>query len=164
MKVQPICATRASIANRPDSPKIPVHNYDCAATMAPRVATDHRRRQARPRPILNRILCVPAQIARTGLGDMGDVVNALAAQSGETGKEDAAPGIAQKMAVRRLTPRECERLQGFPDDYTLVPYRCKPAADGPRYNACGNSMAVNVMNWLGERIALVDELIQQGEN
>ena len=95
---------------------------------------------------------------------MGDVVNALAAQSGETGKEDAAPGIAQKMAVRRLTPRECERLQGFPDDYTLVPYRCKPAADGPRYNACGNSMAVNVMNWLGERIALVDELIQQGEN
>jgi DNA (cytosine-5)-methyltransferase 1 len=58
-------------------------------------------------------------------------------------------------AVRRLTPRECERLQGFPDDYTLVPFRGKPAADGPRYKALGNSMAVPVMRWLGERIALV---------
>ena len=54
--------------------------------------------------------------------------------------------------VRRLTPRECERLQGFPDDWTLVPYRGKPAADGPRYKACGNSMAVPVMRWIGERI------------
>jgi DNA (cytosine-5)-methyltransferase 1 len=55
-------------------------------------------------------------------------------------------------SVRRLTPRECERLQGFPDDYTLVPYRGKPAADGPRYKALGNSMAVPVMRWIGERI------------
>jgi len=57
------------------------------------------------------------------------------------------------MAVRRLTPRECERLQGFPDDWTLITYRGKPAADGPRYKALGNSMAVNVMRWLGQRIA-----------
>jgi DNA (cytosine-5)-methyltransferase 1 len=55
--------------------------------------------------------------------------------------------------VRRLTPRECERLQGFPDDWTLVPYRGKPAANGPRYKACGNSMAVPVMRWIGRRIA-----------
>jgi DNA (cytosine-5)-methyltransferase 1 len=55
-------------------------------------------------------------------------------------------------AVRRLTPRECERLQGFPDDHTLVPYRNKPAADGPRYKALGNSMAVPVMRWIGKRI------------
>jgi DNA (cytosine-5)-methyltransferase 1 len=55
-------------------------------------------------------------------------------------------------AVRRLTPRECERLQGFPDDYTLVPHRGNPAADGPRYKALGNSMAVPVMRWIGERI------------
>ena len=61
-------------------------------------------------------------------------------------------------AVRRLTPRECERLQGFSDDYTLVPYRGKPAADGPRYKALGNSMAVPVMRWIGERIAAVDVL------
>jgi DNA (cytosine-5)-methyltransferase 1 len=58
-------------------------------------------------------------------------------------------------AVRRLTPRECERLQGFPDDWTLVPHRGKPAADGPRYKAIGNSMAVPVMRWIGERIQAV---------
>jgi DNA (cytosine-5)-methyltransferase 1 len=67
-------------------------------------------------------------------------------------------GVLQPMAVRRLTPRECERLQGFPDDYTLVEYRKKPAADGPRYRALGNSMAVPVMRWIGERIKMVDEL------
>ncbi|WP_448043754.1 DNA cytosine methyltransferase [Bradyrhizobium liaoningense] len=60
--------------------------------------------------------------------------------------------VAYGWAVRRLTPRECERLQGFPDDYTLIP----GAADGPRYKALGNSMAVNVMRWLGYRIALVE--------
>jgi DNA (cytosine-5)-methyltransferase 1 len=62
-----------------------------------------------------------------------------------------APAIAGQ-GVRRLTPRECERLQGFPDDYTLVPFRGKPAKDGPRYKALGNSMAVPVMRWIGERI------------
>jgi DNA (cytosine-5)-methyltransferase 1 len=56
-------------------------------------------------------------------------------------------------AVRRLTPRECERLQGFPDDWTAVTHRRKPAADGPRYKALGNSMAVPVLRWIGERIA-----------
>jgi hypothetical protein len=61
------------------------------------------------------------------------------------------------MAVRRLTPRECERLQGFPDDYTLIDAK---TADGPRYKALGNSMAVPVMRWIGERIATVDALPQ----
>jgi DNA (cytosine-5)-methyltransferase 1 len=60
--------------------------------------------------------------------------------------------------VRRLTPIECERLQGFPDDYTLIEYRNKPAADGPRYKAMGNSMAVPVMRWIGERIQAVTEV------
>ena len=95
---------------------------------------------------------------------MGDVVNALAAQSGETGKGDAAPCVATAMQVRRLTPRECERLQGFPDDYTRIPYRKKTAdqcPDGPRYKALGNSMAVPVMRWIGERIEMV-EAIQAG--
>ena len=60
--------------------------------------------------------------------------------------------------VRRLTPRECERLQGFPDDYTDIPYRNKEhAPDGPRYKALGNSMAVPVMRWIGERIRTVEE-------
>ena len=57
-------------------------------------------------------------------------------------------------AVRRLTPLECERLQGFPDGWTDVPYRGKRAADGPRYKALGNSMAVNCMYWIGQRIDL----------
>ncbi len=63
------------------------------------------------------------------------------------------------IAVRRLTPRECERLQGFPDDYTLVEYRGRLAADGPRYRALGNSMAVPVMRWIGQRIAAVHEIL-----
>lgn len=61
-------------------------------------------------------------------------------------------------AVRRLTPRECERLQGFEDDYTLIQVRGKSAADGPRYKALGNSMAVPCMRWLGERIEMVEEI------
>lgn len=58
--------------------------------------------------------------------------------------------------VRRLTPRECERLQGFPDEYTAI----TGAKDGPRYAALGNSMAVPVMRWIGKRIQLVDELLK----
>lgn len=144
------------------------------------------------------------QIARNGRGDMGDLINSLSAQSGETGKGDAAPCVALSItqdrrgelrtseisttltcgggkpgegyaaaminsAVRRLTPRECERLQGFQfrvgpfypgawrdnagrywsPDYTAIP----GAADGPRYKALGNSWAVPKFRWLGARIA-----------
>ena len=64
--------------------------------------------------------------------------------------------VSPTMQVRRLTPQECERLQGFPDSYTLVPYRGKPAKDGPRYKAIGNSMPVNVMSWIGRRLQEVD--------
>lgn len=84
-----------------------------------------------------------------GVGEGGDPSYTL--QAGHS----HAVGVG--MAVRRLTPTECERLQGFPDGYTLVPHRGKPAADGPRYKALGNSMAVNVMRVLGERINLVDQ-------
>jgi DNA (cytosine-5)-methyltransferase 1 len=64
--------------------------------------------------------------------------------------------VMQSMQVRRLTPVECERLQGFPDNYTAIPWRKKPAEqcpDGPRYKALGNSWAVPVVRWIGERIA-----------
>lgn len=61
-------------------------------------------------------------------------------------------GILARWKVRRLMPVECERLQGFPDGYTDIPYRGKPASDGPRYKAIGNSMAVNCMRWIGHRI------------
>lgn len=63
--------------------------------------------------------------------------------------------VPDAVAVRRLTPRECERLQGFSDDWTAIEYRGKPAADGVRYKALGNSMAVNVMRWIGERLSAV---------
>jgi DNA (cytosine-5)-methyltransferase 1 len=81
-------------------------------------------------------------------------------RGGEGGRVDGV--MTPQMAVRRLTPRECERLQGFPDDYTLVEYRGKPAADGPRYKALGNSMARPVMRWIGERIAAVDAILRDG--
>ena len=68
------------------------------------------------------------------------------------------------LTVRRLTPRECERLQGFPDDYTDIPYRNKEhAPDGARYKALGNSMAVPVMRWIGERIRMVEEAAETTE-
>jgi DNA (cytosine-5)-methyltransferase 1 len=66
----------------------------------------------------------------------------------------ATPAVFTNMAVRRLTPTECERLQGFPDNYTNIPWRKKEESpDGPRYKALGNSMAVPVMHWIGKRIA-----------
>jgi DNA (cytosine-5)-methyltransferase 1 len=71
------------------------------------------------------------------------------------------PAVAGRTGVRRLTPVECERLQGFPDGHTLVEYRGKPAADGPRYKAIGNSMAVPVMQWVGNKIKKFDGLIRQ---
>jgi DNA (cytosine-5)-methyltransferase 1 len=69
------------------------------------------------------------------------------------------PMVQPAMAVRRLTPVECERLQGFPDNWSRISWKGKPeeqCPDGPRYKACGNSMAVPVMRWIGERIAAVD--------
>ena len=69
------------------------------------------------------------------------------------GTNTSGPKMMNNMAVRRLTPIECERLQGFPDDYTNIPWRKKSESpDGPRYKAMGNSMAVPVMRWIGERI------------
>jgi DNA (cytosine-5)-methyltransferase 1 len=70
---------------------------------------------------------------------------------------DNQTAMANQMAVRRLTPVECERLQGFPDNHTNIPWRKKDESpDGPRYKAMGNSMAVPVMHWIGERITSVE--------
>lgn len=101
----------------------------------------------------------------------GDLCAALRASSGSSDKEHVlAPSLEvhfqltralsidghapdwTEWRVRRLMPLECERLQGLPDDYTLVPYRGGPAADGPRYAAIGNSMAVPCMTWIGQRL------------
>ena len=84
-----------------------------------------------------------------GAYETGDIVHALT-----TATDPNSHVMRVAMAVRRLTPVECERLQGFPDGYTNVPWRKQPTApDGPRYKALGNSMAVPVMAWIGRRIA-----------
>lgn len=99
-----------------------------------------------------------SSFARNGRGRPSAVVPPLKAQSGATGKGDAAPLVVFRLRnwvgprPRRLTPRECERLQGLPDDFTLIDYRGKPAADGPRYRAIGNSMAVPVIRWILDRV------------
>jgi DNA (cytosine-5)-methyltransferase 1 len=67
------------------------------------------------------------------------------------------------MAVRRLTPVECERLQGFSDNYTDIKSKNKPTPDGPRYKALGNSMAVPVMAWIGQRIEQVEAICKQNK-
>ena len=124
------------------------------------------------------VMAFQPRIARNGRGNMGDVVNALQAQSGRTGKGDAAPcvafvdtenfssgnndnlapslrhgknivSVATAMAVRRLTPTECERLQGFPDGWTAG------FSDSTRYRMLGNAVAAPVAEWIASRIAKV---------
>ena len=82
---------------------------------------------------------------------------------GGGGGMGAGMSLHMGMQVRRLTPRECERLQGFPDDWTLVPHRGKPMADGPRYKAIGNSWAVPCARWIGERIEAVEAICAEQE-
>jgi DNA (cytosine-5)-methyltransferase 1 len=104
----------------------------------------------------------PYTIAIRGRGDTHNLearqdgtANALLTPNGGRGGIGVG-AVAAGMAVRRLTPTECERLQGFPDGYTLIPWKKKPASecpDGPRYKALGNSMAVPVMRWIGKRIS-----------
>ena len=81
---------------------------------------------------------------------------------GATAYDDRTPYVLEKTGVRIATPKEWERLFGFPDDYTLVPYEGKPAADSPRYKALGNSMAVPVMRWIGERIQKWEDMYADG--
>jgi DNA (cytosine-5)-methyltransferase 1 len=88
---------------------------------------------------------------QNGIGNNGDPAFTL--------RTAVKPGVMTSMAVRRLTPVECERLQGFPDNWSRIRWKGKPeeqCPDGPRYKACGNSMAVPVMAFIGRRIAEVD--------
>jgi DNA (cytosine-5)-methyltransferase 1 len=88
----------------------------------------------------------------------GDVAATLNEASGVP-NHSGPKVLSENMAVRRLTPLECERLQGFPDDYTLIPRKNgKPAADGPRYRALGNSKAINCIRWIGRRIEMVEQI------
>ena len=87
-----------------------------------------------------------------------EVANALKALQPSPQSHHAQTFVAQKIAVRRLTCVECERLQGFPDHYTDIKPKGKPTPDGPRYKALGNSMAVPVMAWIGKRIQEVENI------
>jgi DNA (cytosine-5)-methyltransferase 1 len=95
----------------------------------------------------------PVAFQTSGYGASVDEI-ASTMQASYANLSNQVYGTIAQSAVRRLTPRECERLQGFPDDYTLIPVRGKSAADGPRYKALGNSMAVPCMAWIGRRIAV----------
>lgn len=86
--------------------------------------------------------------------DGGDVGHCLRSGASKADKPDSTSYIAHPWAVRRLTPVECARLQGFHDDHTAITYRGKPAADGPQYKAHGNSMAVPVIRWIMDRMRL----------
>jgi len=91
------------------------------------------------------------------LCETGDVNQTLKSPSG--GVTESIGAVMQAMAVRRLTPVECERLQGFPDNYTDIKHKGKPTPDGPRYKALDNSMAVPVMNWIGKKIQEVQDIL-----
>ena len=91
-----------------------------------------------------------------------DGIGPIRAASGDCGG-GSEKILASTTKVRRLTPIECERLQGMPDNHTRIPWRGKPAEecpDGPRYKAIGNSMAVPVMRWIGQRIDQIDTLLR----
>jgi DNA (cytosine-5)-methyltransferase 1 len=92
---------------------------------------------------------------------LSDTAGSLKVGGGKPGQ--GYPSVLTAMQVRRLTPRECCRLQGFPDDYLDIIYRGKPAADGPKYKSLGNSMAVPVMSWLGRRLAAVEAIAQRAQ-
>jgi DNA (cytosine-5)-methyltransferase 1 len=107
-------------------------------------------------PTLDKSKTPAVAFAQNQLGEVreNNVFNTLNTNSNASGRN--TPLLRQNMAVRRLTPVECERLQGFPDDYTNIKDKCP---DGPRYKAMGNSMAVPVMRWIGERINKVNSLL-----
>jgi len=123
------------------------------------------------------IICFPAELSGTACASSEGVGIALSAKhtaaialdvqqitskTNRTKAEDGLPAstlnahagmhVATASDVRRLTPRECERLQGWPDDHTLVPYRGKPMQDGPRYKIIGNGWALPCVQWIGRRI------------
>ena len=93
------------------------------------------------------------------------IASTMTRNSGSMGETQLPALVQRELTVRRLTPTECERLQGMPDNHTRIPWRNKPAAecpDGPRYKAIGNSMAVPVMRWIGERIETVERILKKG--
>jgi site-specific DNA-cytosine methylase len=147
------------------------YTLDAAATQGVAIAFANRTRDGVKVPEVMPDGITPA-LTNPGNGGRADAINVVAptlTSANDPSRSPQSSEITQQvtavhgacMAVRRLTPRECERLQGFQDDHTLIPWRGKPAAecpDGPRYKALGNSMAVPCMAWIGRRIAAQEML------
>jgi DNA (cytosine-5)-methyltransferase 1 len=101
-------------------------------------------------PLLTKV-AQPVGVDSYNLCETGNITQTLKSPSG--GVTESIGAVRVDMAVRRLTPTECERLQGFPDGYTNIPWRkAAESPDGPRYKALGNSWAVPVVAWIGQRI------------
>ena len=127
-------------------------NAEISKAVSPALTCDHEA------PIAFRWAASPTQGLSVGV----DYCHTLMAnKNGEPAMSGSnqVPDVLQSATVRRLTPRECERLMGFPDDWTRIRWRGKQAEecpDSPRYRACGNSMCVNVMRWIGMRIENIE--------
>jgi DNA (cytosine-5)-methyltransferase 1 len=104
--------------------------------------------------VMQSVAFEPGKMKRLGYGDAELGLSPTLRASAGDNQVAASVG----MAVRRLTPVECERLQGFPDNYTDIQHKGKATPDGPRYKALGNSMAVPVMAWIGKRIQEVEQM------
>ena len=125
------------------------HGADASVELSPTIRRHDPMAVAQPIPFDTTQITSPLNYSKP---KAGDPCHPLAAGA-------HIPAIAQPMAVRRLTPIECERLQGFPDGYTNIPWRKSPESpDGPRYKALGNSMAVPVMYWIGKRIERIKRI------
>jgi site-specific DNA-cytosine methylase len=119
--------------------------------------TSHAGNNPRPRNVVAVPTCFTAKDYGADAGELAPTLRA-GGHTGSHANGGVMPAVAINLAVRRLTPRECERLQGFPDLYTDIPWRGKPAPDGPRYKALGNSWAVPCPAWIGRRIAIAETL------
>lgn len=115
------------------------------------------RRETKKKTTSSTILCAER---RSGENMIAKCITTNEARfDGETSTLIPIESNLENYCVRRLTPKECERLQGFPDDYTNIPWRGKTTApDARRYKALGNSMAVPVMKWIGQRINLIENM------
>lgn len=139
-----------------------IHGTDKSANVASETDLAGNIRTRAPGSIENSsttvALCFQTRIARNGRGQPKDVADALTSSEGGT-HADSKPHVAGTFGVRRLTPRECERLQGFPDDWTRYGVteagQATELKDGPRYKMLGNAVATVTAKWIGKQIAMV---------
>lgn len=131
-----------------------VESFVVHGTQDPCILTDQAFALGRNSGQENALLAFSCKDHGADAGDLAPTLRAMG-HNGSHPNSGGQVAVQDPSGVRRLTPCECERLQGFPDDYTLIPYRTKPASDcpdGPRYKAIGNSKAVFVVRWIGQRI------------